>query len=390
MTTTATPNPNPERSLDALTLAQTLITMPSPSQVSNVAISEYVADLLAGLGFRVEKLTYTDPDGEAKMSVVARLGDLPGNGGGGFGLFSHSDTVPGGEGWEPFTPTIEGDRLIGRGSCDMKGPLAATIAAAATVDAQALTAPLYIVVTADEEVGYPGARQVCAESQILAEAWPAYSVVAEPTALEPVYAHKGGVHMEITAHGRAAHTSTDLGTSANFLIAPFLAEMATLAQEFKTDARHMNPEFSPPTNGFNMVLNDFGCRPNVTAARTVCTVSFRVMPNDHQDEIVETIRQRAEHHGFNFAWRMVDYFYSPTDTEIVQAAVAATGRDQAITVPFGTEASLYKDHTQCVILGPGHIAQAHTIGEYVLIPQLGEAVQIYRKLIHRFCLAGGQ
>lgn len=368
--------------VDALTLAQELIAIPTPSQVSNVALSEKVADLLADLGFQVEKLGYTDPDGHAKMSVVAKLGDGPG----GLGLFSHSDTVPGGEGWEPFVPRVENGRLYGRGSCDMKGPLAATIAAASQVDASALKAPLFVVVTADEEVSYPGARQVCAESSILGQGWPTHAVVAEPTDLTPVYAHKGGVHMTVTAHGEAAHTSTDLGTSANFLIAPFLAEMAELAQSLKRNPRHMNTEFSPPTNGFNMVINDFGCRPNVTAAKTVCTLSFRVMPNDHRQEVIDTIRRRAEHYGFDFTWRMMDYFYSPRDTEIVRAAVAATGAEKAVTVPFGTEASLYKDHTQCVILGPGHIAQAHTIGEYIRIDQLQEAVQVYSRLIQRLCL----
>jgi acetylornithine deacetylase len=294
--------------------------------------------------------------------------------------------VPGGAGWEPFTPKVEGDKLVGRGSCDMKGPLAATIAAAARVDPSALRAPLYIVVTADEEVGYPGARQVCAESVILGESWPEHSVVAEPTALQPVYAHKGGVHMRITAHGSAAHTSTELGTSANFLIAPFLAEMAILANEFKTDEKHLNHEFTPPSNGFNMVLDDGGCRPNVTAAKTECTLSFRVMPNDRNEEIVAYIRSRAEAYGFDFEWRKINYFYAPQEMEIVQAAVEATGSDAAITVPFGTEASLYTDYTQCVILGPGDIAQAHTIGEWINIGQLQNAVDVYEKLIRRFCL----
>jgi acetylornithine deacetylase/succinyl-diaminopimelate desuccinylase-like protein len=110
------------------------------------------------------------------------------------------------------------------------------------------------------------------------------------------------------------------------------------------------------------------------------------MPNDHHQEVIEHIRSRAEFFGFDFTWRVIDYFYTPQDSEIVKAAVEATGVNAAITVPFGTEASLYRDHSQCVILGPGHIAQAHTIGEYVSIPQLRQATQVYRSLIERFCL----
>jgi acetylornithine deacetylase len=372
--------------VDAVALTQELIAMPSPSQFSNQAISLHLCRLLEKLGFITEQLRYTDPNGEAKMSIVAKLGIGPG----GLGLFSHTDTVPGGEGWEPFTPAISGGKLYGRGACDMKGPLAATIAAAnaatARIDPSTLRAPLYIVLTADEEVGYPGAYQVVAESQILAESWPAYSVVAEPTELQPVYAHKGGVRIHVTAYGRAAHTSTDLGVSANFLIAPFLAEMADYAQTLKQTERYMNHEFNPPTNGFNMVIDDGNCKANVTAAKTVCTLSLRAMPNDHREEVTSHIHARAQHHNLEFDRQEMDYFYSPVDTEIIQAALEATGAPKAITVPFGTEASLYKDHTQCVILGPGSIAQAHTIGEWIDVKQLKEAVDVYDKMIRRFCL----
>ena len=125
------------------------------------------------------------------------------------------------EEWEPFIPKIEDGRLIGRGSCDMKGPLAATIVACANVDTMALKSPLYIVVAADEEVGYKGAINIIAESETLNAGWPKLGVVAEPTNLVPMYAHKGRSRLWVTAHGRAAHTSTDKGISANFLIAPF-------------------------------------------------------------------------------------------------------------------------------------------------------------------------
>jgi acetylornithine deacetylase len=76
--------------------------------------------------------------------------------------------------------------------------------------------------------------------------------------MRPVYAHKGGVRLKVTAYGVAAHTSTDKGISANFLIAPFLAEMAELNTLVKSEARFQNNEFDPPTNGFNLVLSDLG------------------------------------------------------------------------------------------------------------------------------------
>jgi acetylornithine deacetylase len=368
---------------DVVSLTQALIAIPSPSATTNAPISDYLKQVLTAADFTVEELAYDD-NGERKVSLVA----VKGSGEGGFGFFSHSDTVPGAAGpWEPYIPWMQDGRLIGRGACDMKGPLAATIVAAAAVPAAGLRHPLYVVVTADEEVGYGGAKQVAAESQLLAGRWPTHGVVAEPTRLRPVYAHKGGRRVTVTAHGVAAHTSTDRGISANFLIAPFLAEMAELAKLFKTEERFLNRAFDPPTNGFNMVLNDGGTAGNVTAAETVCTLGFRPMPGDASEEALNLILDAAARHNLS-----VDTYGNPPftvepDAEIVQAALAASGRAAAETVPFGTEAVIFDRFTQLVVLGPGDIAQAHTIGEWIDVAQLQEAVEVYGRLIQRFCLA---
>jgi acetylornithine deacetylase len=323
-------------------------------------------------------------DGDhCKISLVARKG----TGKGGLGLFSHSDTVPGdADGWEPFTPVLEGQRVIGRGATDMKGPLAATIVAAAPYTPEQLRQPLTIVVTADEEIGYGGAKQVIAESKSLAGNWPTYGIIAEPTRMRPVYAHKGGVRVKVTAHGRAAHTSTDQGISANFLIAPFLADMAELNTLVKSESRFQNSEFDPPTNGFNMVLNDGNAAANVTAAKTVCTVGFRPMPNDHREEVLERIIASAKKHNLEYEWYLHEPFTVDRNSPLVQAALAATGLTAAETVPFGTEAAVFKELMQLVILGPGDIAQAHTKGEWIAIDQLHTAVDVYRRLIDHFCV----
>jgi acetylornithine deacetylase len=362
-------------------LTQALIAMPSPSRESNAAISAHLATLLEDSGFTVEELSYLDGD-QRKVSLVARKG----SGEGGVGLFSHSDTVPGDAGWEPFVPVIEDQRLIGRGAADMKGPLAATLVAAAAYSADKLRHPITLVITADEEVGYGGAKQVVAESKLLAENWPTHGIIAEPTRLRPVYAHKGGARFFVTAHGRAAHTSTDKGISANFLIAPFLAEMAELAQLFKNDKRFQNPEFDPPTNAFNMTINDNNCASNVTAAKTVSTVGFRPMPNDNREEAIERILSAAKKYNLEVDWYMFEPFYADRTSPLIQVALAATNLPAAETVPFGTEAAVFKDYAQLVILGPGDIAQAHTKGEWIDLGQLQSAVNVYRHIIDHFCV----
>ncbi len=369
--------------LDVVQLTKDIVAINSVSQRSNAAVSDLLEETLKQCAFEVERLEFIDDNGERKVSLVGKKGE----GADGFGLFSHSDTVPGLEGdWNPFDPVVEDGRLFGRGSCDMKGPLAATIVAGASIDAAKLKKPFFIIATADEEISGFGARQVAEESDLFNTERPKHGVIAEPTRLTPVYAHKGGGRVIVTAHGRAAHTSTDKGISANFLIAPFLAEMAELAKRFKTNESFMNHEFHPPTNGFNMILDDGGCRPNVSAAKTVCTLGFRSMPNDRSDDVIAMVTERAEKYGFEVSARKGAPFYILPDAEIVQAGLKATGTTKPGTVPFGTDAHAFKDDLQLVILGPGDIAQAHTVGEWIEISQLSEAVGVYQRMIAMFCM----
>ena len=368
--------------LDVIQLTQELVAIPSASRISNAPVCDFLAEALTQAGFEIERLVYTDAGGLSKHNLVARKG----TGTDGLGFFSHTDTVPGEAGtWAPFKPIGEGGRLVGRGSCDMKGPLAATLVAAAKVDPARLKRPLFLVFTADEEVGYGGAFHVSRQSSLLHEGWPQFGVVAEPTNLIPVYAHKGRVKFTVTAHGVAAHASTHQGTSSNFLIAPFLAEMAALHQRLRTDDHFWNREFDPPTNSFNMVLDDGGCASNVTAARTVCTLDLRTMPNDRHHEVIALVTDAAERHNLEISHHIFDPFYTSPDSALVQAALTATGVTEPATVPYGTEAAVYKDFFEAVILGPGDIAQAHTIGEWIEVAQLEAAVDIYGRLIELLC-----
>jgi acetylornithine deacetylase len=369
--------------VNLIQLAQELVAIPSVSHWSNTEISDRLEQWLKAAAFDVERLEYVDPNDETKVSLVAKKGQGPN----GLAFISHSDTVPGQEDvWPAFSPALENGRLVGRGSCDMKGPLAATLVAAAGVDPARLKKAVYIVVTADEEAGGLGARHVAAESTLLKINGPQYGVIAEPTQLIPVYSHKGGCQITVTAHGQAAHTSTDQGISANFLIAPFLAEMAELATILKTDESFMNHDFDPPTLGFNMTVDDGGCRPNVTAAKTVSVLSFRPMPNDRSEELRTMIIDKARLYGFEVSDRWLKSFYTSPEAELVQVACQAAGVDRPATVPFGTDAFHLQDSLELVILGPGNIAQAHTVGEWIEIAQLEQAVTIYSKMIEALCL----
>jgi acetylornithine deacetylase len=369
-------------SSETVPLASDLIAVPSQSSTSNVPVADVLETLLAERGFEIERTAYRDDAGLEKINLVA----VRGVGTGGLGFFAHSDTVEGQE-WPDgaWSPKVEDGRLIGLGACDMKGPLAAVLKAVENAPDN-LNAPLMIAIAADEEIGHVGAHMIVESSRLFKEKCPKFGVITEATDLTPVYAHKGGRLFCVTAHGRSAHTSTDKGISANFLIAPFLAEMTELAELFKTDTSFMNHDFDPPTNGFNMVLNDFGCPQNVTAARTTSHVVFRSMPNARADDAEAMIRERADKHGLEVELvRSIDSFYSDPASDVIKLSLQASGAKEPVSVPYGSEAEAYSKFMEAVVLGPGSINQAHTVGEFVDLEQLERSVQVYGKMIEEVC-----
>ena len=367
--------------IDAVELTRQLVAIDSVSRHSNAPVSDLLQQVLEGAGFEMERLEYDDPDGVRKVNLVGRRGA----GAGGFGLFSHSDTVPG-DSWagNPWAPRVDGDRLVGLGSCDMKGPLAAAIAAAAAVPEQRLARPVYVVVTADEEVSGRGAVDVAARSRLY-RGGPECGVITEPTRMIPVYAHKASSLAFVTAHGRAAHSSTGKGINATLLMAPFLAEIALLAKEIQHDESFLNHEFTPPHNCLNVTIDDGATRPNVTAAKTVCTVGFRPMPGDRSDDLMAIIEEKAGRHGLQFEGHAGKAFRVPPDCRVVEAARQATGAERAETVGFGTDAFAFMGDVELVVLGPGDIAQAHTENEYIPLPDLHRAVDVYGRMIDDIC-----
>ena len=126
---------------------------------------------------------YRDPAGVRKVNLIGRKG--PNIGERGLALLGHIDTVPA-IGWstDPFEARIADGKMYGRGSCDMKGSVACMIEVASRYTASKLAAPLYVVITADEEVGYFGARAVAEKSEMFkTHGFPQYGVVGEPTEL---------------------------------------------------------------------------------------------------------------------------------------------------------------------------------------------------------------
>ncbi len=192
--------------MNALQYAKDIIAFDTTSSLSNMALTDYLEDRLTHMGFRTERLEYDDENHVRKASVVGKKGD----GRGGMAYFGHTDVVPA-INWftqehGPFTPAVQGEKLYGRGSCDMKGSVASMLAAAERFDTSELKQPIYMACTADEEIGYGGAIQVKESSVLYREMVEAQTktIVGEPTLLDVVYAHKGGCSFEATARGESA------------------------------------------------------------------------------------------------------------------------------------------------------------------------------------------
>ena len=128
--------------MDPLSIARDLVAVPSVSSQSNAPVSEVIAERLRRMDFAIERQEFTDPAGVPQVNVIGKKG----NGSGGLAYFAHSDVVPATT-WKcahgPFEPSVRDGRLYGRGSCDMKGSVAAFLAAAARVPSESLTAPAW-------------------------------------------------------------------------------------------------------------------------------------------------------------------------------------------------------------------------------------------------------
>lgn len=374
--------------MDAVQHLNELIRFDSVSSKTNVPITDHVERLLKQRGFEVERLEYDDKSGVRKASVVAKLGP----GAGGLVYFGHTDVVPA-DPWfnnqhGPFEPTIKEGKLYGRGSCDMKGSVACALAAVERIRVADLKRPVYITCTADEEVGYGGAKSVAERSTLFREmiAGDTKGIIGEPTNLEVVYAHKGTFGFLATSIGKASHSSTKEGLNANLAMIPFLVEMKAIHDEVESDPAWRNPEFDPPTICWNIGINDHTHAFNITAPQSICSVYYRPMPGQNPQLLLDRARQAAERCGLQFEFRSGAMpLYMDPQSDYIQELLRLADRPRATTVAYGTDGAMLTELKKMAVLGPGSIKQAHTWDEWIELEQLERGTALYEKLIRRWC-----
>lgn len=332
--------------------------------------------------------------GEAgRPSVVARIGgaarpSLAWNG--------HLDTVPAGapETWSrpPFAGEIADGRLIGRGACDMKGPIAAALAAAAAIRRAGieLGGSLTFHLAADEELAGLHGTKVLWERGLLDQD---AAIVGEPSELQLGLAERGGAWITATARGKAAHGSQPhLGVNAITSMARFLLRL----EEALPDREH--PLVGRPT--VNAALIEGGSAPNVVPDRCVVDIDRRLVPGETDPAellapftaLAEAIRERHPEVDVELHIReWTDAAEAPADSAIAavaRAAVAAeTGAPPADVGFTGiTDARFYinEAHIPTVILGPGSLTVAHTADEWIGVNELVTAARAYARIFVGF------
>jgi acetylornithine deacetylase len=378
---------------------QSFIAFESVSCSSNRPMADAASERLESLGFQVEQTVYDDPQGVAKVNLVARREPTTRTGGNdaatkassGLAYFCHTDVVPAvgwtGPGGDPFAGVVRSGRLYGRGSCDMKGSLVAMLAAAFDVSAGEQVSPLWIVCTADEEVGFEGAKHLVRNSQgyrEIVEAQP-LAIIGEPTRLSVVHAHKGITGFEITSRGRAAHSSTRDGINANEAMVPMLQTLMEINERTRSQSKYLDHRFEPPTLSWNFGVSDGSNAVNITPEKSVAWVSLRPMPEIDGQDLIELVSQRAQSLGLEFKiFEGGTPFWIEPDTPCIQDLCELAGGDPK-TVCYGTDGGEFTELKNRVVFGPGDIAQAHTTDEWIELDQLQQGTDLFAKAIRRWC-----
>ena len=352
--------------------------------------------------FQVERTEYVDQFGVTKVNLVARRdapnfapsdGDLSTKvTSGGLAYFCHTDVVPAGDwtgpGGDPFRGVIQDERIYGRGSCDMKGSLVAMLNAAGRVMPQQQTKPLWIVCTADEEIGFLGAEHIVEHSAAFRELvqFQPVGIVGEPTRLSVVHAHKGITGFQITSHGRAAHSSTRDGINATVAMVPMLQTLLELSQRTESDVRYHDTRFDPPTLSWNFGVDGHDTAFNVTPPRCDAWVTFRTMPGIDGEDLIEAARARADELGLEFQrYHGGSPVWVDPGSSCLQTMCELAGQANSQTVCYGTDGGKFTQLRQLLVCGPGDIAQAHTTDESLEIDQLTRGADLYEKAIRHWC-----
>ncbi|WP_284075790.1 acetylornithine deacetylase [Herbaspirillum aquaticum] len=376
---------------------ETLVAFDTTSRNSNLELITTVRDSLEKQGIS-SWLAHNKEQTKANLfaTLPATAGPNAGSTEGGIVLSGHTDVVPvDGQKWDtdPFKLTEKDGSLFGRGTCDMKGFIATSLALVPEFLAMPRVKPIHLAFSYDEEIGCIGAP-VMLEGIVKRGIKVDGCVVGEPTSMNVVVAHKGINVFACKVHGKSAHSSlTPQGCNAIEHAARLICAIRDFADGYKANGPY-DQFFDVPFS--TMTTNQIRGGIAVNTIPELCefTYEFRNLPGmsvaDIQAQIDKYIaevllpKMRSE---FPDARVEIDNFAgSPALEAVEQAAItelvrALTGDRETRKVAYGTEAGLFQQiGIPTIVCGPGDIGNAHKPNEFVTLSQMERCEQFLRKL----------
>ena len=374
-----------------------LVAWPTESGTPNMPLIEWVADQLIAFGARVELIG--GPPG--RTNLLATFGP---DGSGGLMLSGHTDVVPAGTGWssEPYSATIDGDHVVGRGTADMKGFIACVLTVVEELDVSALTCPLHVVLSYDEEVGCVGVRDLL--EVIATESWspPDLLLIGEPTMMRPRHAHLGKVATRVIFTADPAHSSLspfrpNAISAASRVIEAIDAITAThRGHVVRTESGESTARVTA-----NVGTISGGSALNVLAERCEMSFEIRFSASFDADQLLAPVWAAiddertllAEVGGGVEVLELARYpaLDTPLDNPFVRLVERIADRGTSSPIGFGTEGGLFAEalRVPVVICGPGDISVAHRPDEYVSREQLLACLGFLRRIVDAVCVTAG-
>lgn len=378
-----------ELSASALDWAQRLVRLNTVSRESNLPLIECIADHLRAIGVPI-RLTYDSE--RRKANLFATLG--PGKPDGVI-LSGHTDTVPwDGQAWtrEPLGAALEGGKLYGRGSADMKSFIGLVVAQTERLLAADLPHAIHYAFSFDEELGCFGVQHLIADLREASIA-PRLCIVGEPTGMVPAIAHKGVYRWRCCVKGKPAHSSlTPKAVNAIEAGARLVAHIAGMSDAWR-DGPERYEGFDVPFTTASVGVMQGGVADNIVPEDCAFNYEFRNLPGTDALDMQRRVLDEAARlerpmkavdaaTGFRFETICaVPGFLAREGEEALQLAQRLAGEQRTTLVGFGTEAGLFhRAGISTVVCGPGFIDQAHQPDEFVSLEQLARCEAFLQRL----------
>ncbi len=376
---------------ESLAMIERLIAFDTTSRNSNLELIEDVKAYLAGFGIEAE-LSF-DAHGD-KANLYATIGPKDR---GGIALSGHSDVVPvDGQNWssDPWRARVEDGRLYGRGSCDMKGFIGMVLAAVPRFVEADLQIPIHICISFDEEVDCGGAKRLMRFLQEQ-DIRPQACIIGEPTQMQVVTGHKGGVGYRCDVRGFECHSSlAPQGVNAVQAAARLITHLDEMARR-KAAEGPFDHDYDVPYTTIQVGIIQGGTALNIVPKDCSFEFEFRNLPQDDVEalfaEVEAHARTRIEpdmkaiKEDCGFAWEQLCFYPAFTlaeDSELVTLVKTCAQANATTKVAFSTEAGFFQgQNIPTIICGPGSVAQAHKPDEFVSLDQLAACETFLKRLV---------